>query len=249
MVLIGLAAATADGLRMVMASAGLVTPQPIFPVPGHSPLGGVVLLGAAAVGIATGLAAWLMTQAVYRFEDLFTKLTRHLHWMWWPMIGGLIIGVGGLIEPRALGVGYNTIHAELLGQARCQCAHALVFVVKLVIWSGGLSRRTSGGILAPILMMGAALGGSSAVHILPGATPPGVMGTHRPGWGARSALPGPRLPPYLRLRAHSTMQQPVGPFLVRPRCPTWSAFWSSNGRSWTREGGPPGLPRHARVFR
>ena len=76
----------------------------------------VGLLGAAAVGIAVGFAAWVMTQAVYRSEDLFKKLTGHLHWMWWPMIGGLIIGLGGLIDPRALGVGYDTIHAELLGQ-------------------------------------------------------------------------------------------------------------------------------------
>ena len=116
MVLIGLAAATADGLRMVMASAGLVSPQPLFLVPHHAPLGGVVLLGAVAVGLATGLGAWVTTQAVYRFEDLFKKPTGHLHWMWWPMIGGVLIGVGGLIDPRALGVGYNTIHAELLGQ-------------------------------------------------------------------------------------------------------------------------------------
>ena len=77
MVLIGIAAATADGLRMAMASARLVAPQPIFPVPTHAPLGGVVLLGAAAVGVACGFAAWLMTQAVYRFEDLFKKLTGH----------------------------------------------------------------------------------------------------------------------------------------------------------------------------
>ena len=122
MVLIGLAAATADGLRMVMANAGLVSPQPLFPVPHHAPLGGVVLLGSAAVGLATGLGAWVMTQAVYRFEDLFKKLTGHLHWMWWPMIGGVLIGVGGLIDPRALGVGYNTIHAELLGQLGGRCA-------------------------------------------------------------------------------------------------------------------------------
>ena len=169
MILIGLAAATADGLRMAMAGAGLVTAQPIFPIPGHLPLGGIALLGAAAVGLATGLGAWVMTQAVYRFEDLFKKLTGHLHWMWWPMIGGILIGVGGLIEPRALGVGYNTIHAELLGQLGVD-ALLLLLAVKLVIWSGALGGGTSGGILAPIMMMGAAIGGALG-HVLPGTTP------------------------------------------------------------------------------
>ncbi|MGH9018175.1 MAG: chloride channel protein [Acidimicrobiales bacterium] len=169
MVLIGLAAATADGLRMVMAGAGLVTPQPIFPVPGHAALGGVVLLGAVAIGVATGLGAWFMTQAVYRTEDAFRKLAGYLHWMWWPMIGGLIIGIGGLIDGRSLGVGYNTIHAELLGQLGIG-ALLLLLVVKLVIWSSGLGSGTSGGILAPIMMMGAAIGGMLG-HVLPGATP------------------------------------------------------------------------------
>ena len=169
MVLIGLAAATADGLRMGLASAGLVAPQPLFPVPGHAAAGGVVLLGAVAVGLATGLAAWVLTQAVYLAEDAFRKLTGHVHWMWWPILGGAIIGVGGLVDPRALGVGYNSIHAELLGQLSVG-ALALLFVVKLVIWSGGLGGGTSGGILAPILMMGAALGGILG-HVLPGASP------------------------------------------------------------------------------
>ncbi len=169
MVLIGIAAATADGLRMAMASAHLVTPQPIFPVPGHAPLGGVVLLGAAGVGVACGFAAWLMTQAVYRFEDLFKNLTGHIHWMWWPMIGGLIIGLGGLIDPRALGVGYDSIHAELLGELGVGALVSL-FVVKLVIWSGALGSGTSGGILAPIMMMGAALGGVLG-YVLPGTSP------------------------------------------------------------------------------
>src|SRR3984957_5356247 len=82
MVLIGLAAATADGLRMVMATAGLVSPQPLFPIPGHPPLGGVVLLGAAVVGLTAGLGAWVMTQAVYLSEDLFNKLAEHLPWTW-----------------------------------------------------------------------------------------------------------------------------------------------------------------------
>jgi chloride channel protein, CIC family len=168
MVLIGLASATADGLRMVMASHGLVLPQPLFPVPSHAPLGGVVLVGAAVIGIATGLGAWVMTQAVYRCEDLFKKLTGHLHWMWWPLIGGLVIGLGGLIDSRALGVGYNTIHLELLGKLGLD-AMVLLFFVKLVIWAGGLGGGTSGGILAPILMMGAAIGGVLG-HVLPGAS-------------------------------------------------------------------------------
>jgi CIC family chloride channel protein len=85
------------------------------------------------------------------------------------MIGGTIIGVGGLIDPRALGVGYNTVHAELLGQLGIG-ALLLLFVVNLVIWSGGRGGGTSGGILAPILMMGAALGGVAG-HVLPGASP------------------------------------------------------------------------------
>src|SRR5215469_5767574 len=169
MVLIGLAAATADGIRMGLASAGLVAAQPIFPVPAHAPLGGVALLGAAAVGVATGLAAWVLTQAVYGAEDLFSRLSGRLHWMWWPMIGGLIIGVGGLIDPRALGVGYDTIHAELLGQIGITALITL-FAVKLVIWSAGLGSGTSGGILAPVLMMGACLGGVLG-HVLPGASP------------------------------------------------------------------------------
>lgn len=168
MVLIGLAAATADGLRMAMASAGLLSPQPLFPIPTHAPLGGSALVGAAVIGIASGLGAWVMTQAVYRCEDLFKTLTGHLHWMWWPIIGGFVVGLGGLLDTRALGVGYDSIHAELLGRLGLE-ALILLFVVKLVMWSAALGSGTSGGILAPILMMGAAIGGVLG-HVLPGAS-------------------------------------------------------------------------------
>ena len=171
MTLIALAAATADGLRMVMANAGLVRPAAV-PDPAAAQLGGVALLGAAAIGVVVGLSAWVMTQAVYGAEDAFKKLTGHLHWMWWPTIGGLIIGLGGLVDSRALGVGYGTIHAELLGQLGIGALAALC-VVKLAIWSCGLGGGTSGGILAPILMMGAALGGILG-HALPGGAPSGV---------------------------------------------------------------------------
>lgn len=171
MVLIGLASATADGLRIAMQHAGLVSPQPLFAIPEHAQMDGVALLGAAAIGIVVGLAAWVMTVACYGAEDLFAKLNGHLHWMWWPTIGGLVIGLGGLLDPRALGVGYNTIHAELLDKLGIG-ALLLLAAVKLVIWAVGLGSGTSGGILAPLLMMGAAIGGVMG-HVLPGA-PPGV---------------------------------------------------------------------------
>jgi chloride channel protein, CIC family len=169
MVPIALAAAVADGLRLEMASAHLVRPQPLFPVAAHGALGPAVLAGAALVGVGSGLAAWVFTQAVYRAEDLFLRLRRHLHWMWWPAIGGLLIGLGGLVDARALGVGYDTIGAELLGQIGLG-ALALLLVTKLVIWAGALGSGTSGGILAPILMMGAALG-AIVGHLLPGGSP------------------------------------------------------------------------------
>jgi CIC family chloride channel protein len=171
MVLIGLASATADGLRILLAQHGLISPQPLFAIPNHGQLGGLVLPGAAVIGLATGIGAWVMTGAVYGFEDLFLKLTGRLHWMWWPLIGGLAIGIGGLIAPRALGVGYNTIHAELLARLGVGALISLL-VVKLLIWSFSLSSGTSGGILAPLLMMGAAIGALLG-HVLPGA-PVGV---------------------------------------------------------------------------
>ena len=169
MVLIGLAAAVADALRVEMAHAHLVLPQPLFPVPDHAPLGAAVVLSAAVIGVAGGLVAWVLTQAVYKSEDAFSALRGRLHWMWWPAMGGLLIGLGGLVDRRALGVGYDTIHLQLLGRLGVT-ALVMLFVVKLVIWAGGLGSGTSGGILAPLLMMGAAMGGVLG-HVLPGATP------------------------------------------------------------------------------
>ena len=55
----------------------------------------------------------MLTAAVYAAEDAFQRLP--IHWMWWPAIGGLVVGVGGLIQPRALGVGYDIIDELLSG--------------------------------------------------------------------------------------------------------------------------------------
>src|SRR5205823_52216 len=103
------------------------------------------------------------TGAVYASEDAFQHLP--IHWMWWPMIGGLVIGIGGLFFPQALGVGYDVIGDLLQGDVPTRIIVG-VLVVKSTIWAVSLGSGTSGGVLAPLLMIGGALGGLEA-RVLP----------------------------------------------------------------------------------
>lgn len=142
----------------------ILGPAPLFPAPPHAAFVGVEgLLGCVLVGLLAGGLATLLTLAVYGAEDAFHKLP--IHWMWWPAIGGLVIGLGGLVFPQALGVGYDTIEALLQGNV---ASHVIlgVLLVKSVIWAVSLGSGTSGGVLAPLLMMGGALGGLEAM-VLP----------------------------------------------------------------------------------
>ncbi|HET7106088.1 MAG TPA: chloride channel protein [Candidatus Acidoferrum sp.] len=136
---------------------------PLFPVPAH-PLfiGPKGLLGCALVGLLAGALSALLTISVYAAEDAFQHLK--IHWMWWPAIGGLVIGVGGLIFPQALGVGYDTIGALLQGSVTTKVILG-VLLVKWFIWAVSLGSGTSGGVLAPLLMMGGALGGLEAMFL------------------------------------------------------------------------------------
>ena len=120
------------------------------------------LLGCALVGLLAGILSALLTLSVYAAEDAFQKLP--IHWMWWPAIGGLAIGVGGLIFPQALGVGYDTIGNLLQGNETTAVILG-VLLVKWFIWAVSLGSGTSGGVLAPLLMMGAALGGLEAMFL------------------------------------------------------------------------------------
>jgi CIC family chloride channel protein len=163
---IGVAVGVASVLRDIMAGHHLILAAPLFPVPPHGAFSSVTVMATVAVGIACGLLAWVLTGAVYGAEDLFRKLP--IHWAWWPAIGGVIIGAGGLIEPKTLGVGYSVIADELNGKIAIGGLAALL-VVKLVIWSSGLGSGTSGGILAPLPLMGAALGGIMA-PVMPGGS-------------------------------------------------------------------------------
>jgi CIC family chloride channel protein len=155
---VALASAIAAILRRYLLGFG-----PLFPVPEHPLFIGLNgLLGCVLVGVLAGLLSALLTMSVYAAEDAFERLP--IHWMWWPMIGGLVIGLGGLVFPQALGVGYDTIGALLAGNVT---THVIlgVLLVKWFIWAVSLGSGTSGGVLAPLLMMGGALGGLEAMFL------------------------------------------------------------------------------------
>jgi H+/Cl- antiporter ClcA len=161
------AVAVATAVRVPLLGGGAV-----FPVPsGHLHLdAGAYGLCVLAGGLA-GLLALVATTLVYVSEDMFSRLP--IHWMWWPAIGGLIIGIGGLIVPQALGVGYDVIEAELNGSIATNLIFGIL-IVKTLIWSLSLGSGTSGGVLAPMLMIGGALGGLEALvfpHVAPGFWP------------------------------------------------------------------------------
>jgi CIC family chloride channel protein len=155
---VALASAVAAVARRYLLGFG-----PLFPVPAH-PLfiGPMGLLGCALVGLLAGGLSALLTVSVYAAEDAFQRLP--IHWMWWPALGGLAIGLGGLIFPQALGVGYDTIGELLQGSVT---THVIlgVLLVKWFIWAVSLGSGTSGGVLAPLLMMGGALGGLEAMFL------------------------------------------------------------------------------------
>jgi H+/Cl- antiporter ClcA len=152
---VALASATAAIVRPY-----LLGPGPLFSVPVHSAsLGMPAVAGCVACGLLAGGLSALLTVSVYAFEDLFQRLP--IHWMWWPALGGLVVGLGGLVYPHALGVGYDTIENLLRGDL-VGSGLLLLIVVKWTIWSVSLGSGTSGGVLAPLLIMGAALGGIEA---------------------------------------------------------------------------------------
>src|SRR5437660_8314523 len=102
---VALASATAGAARRYLIGLG-----PLFPTPAHPVfIGPEGLVGCVVAGILAGALSFILTGAVYAAEDAFQKLP--VHWMWWPAMGGLVVGLGGLVFPQALGVGYDTIGA------------------------------------------------------------------------------------------------------------------------------------------
>lgn len=146
------ASATAAAVRYY-----IIAPPPIFPMQSSAAALGVGgYAGCILVGLLASGLSILMTEGIYVVEDTFRRLP--IHWMWWPALGGLVVGIGGLIYPAALGVGYGSIASMLHGNITIQVILGFL-LVKALIWMISLGSGTSGGIIAPLLLIGGALGG------------------------------------------------------------------------------------------
>ena len=136
----------------------------IFPLQLEFNLQPEQLFEAIGIGALTGLIAVALSKSLYRLEEWFHQLP--VHWMWWPALGSVVVGVGGIIQPRVLGAGYASIQNLLDGSLAINIIASLL-LVKSIVWLVSLGSGTSGGVVAPLLIIGGAVG-AVAAHLLPG---------------------------------------------------------------------------------
>jgi H+/Cl- antiporter ClcA/CBS domain-containing protein len=158
---VAVACAIAGFTRPLVLSGG-----PLFPLQTAAPEP-IAFVWCIVAGLLSGALASLLSLALYKVEDFFGRLP--VHWMWWPAIGGLAVGIGGWLQPRAFGVGYDVIGDLLHNHVTLDVVVALLGV-KAVIWVIALASGTSGGVLAPLLMIGAGLGVALG-HAIPSSDP------------------------------------------------------------------------------
>ena len=160
---VALAAVTAAGMRDLMVGSA-----PVFAMPDVATPGLAALLCYVLLGVAMGFVSVAVTRIVYGIEDAFEKLP--IHWMWWPALGGIVVGVVGWFAPKTMGVGYDNI-VDILGGHLALGALAFLCAMKFLSWSIALGSGTSGGTLAPLFTVGGALGalaGLALVALMPG---------------------------------------------------------------------------------
>lgn len=162
---VALACATGAAMHYILFDTAPVFAMPNIPAPAYQDVLWYVLLGAVI-----GVIAAAVSKSVYFIEDLFEKLP--IHWMWWPAIGAVAVGVTGYFAPYTLGVGYSNITDLLSGTLPLQLVLGLC-ILKFISWSVSLGSGTSGGTLAPLLTIGGATGialGMLVLTVFPSST-------------------------------------------------------------------------------
>lgn len=146
---------TAAALTAMALRPFLFGTEGVFRIAALAPATEPALLAYGGEGLLLGLVAVAISRSIYLIEDLFEKLP--VHWMWWPAIGGLVVGLVGLAAPATMGVGYENIDRILSGRF-VGSALAAFCALKFISWSIALGSGTSGGTLAPIFTIGGGLG-------------------------------------------------------------------------------------------
>ncbi len=167
---VSLAACAATAVRMAWFGTA-----PVFPMPNVTEPTATALVFYCLLGAAVGAISAAITRSVYDIEDWFERLP--IHWMWWPVLGAVVVGVLGYIDPRILGVGYDNINAALAGRFTLD-ALALLVVLKFVAWAVYLASGTSGGTLAPLFTFGSGIGAIAG----------GLLAMHAPALGIVPAV-------------------------------------------------------------
>jgi CBS domain-containing protein len=136
--------------------------EPMFNMSNLMQPTGTALASYIVLGGLMGLAAAVVTRLVYLIEDGFERLP--VHWMWWPAIGAIAVGVMGYLSPDTLGVGYRNIDG-VLSNSMAASAMLTLAVAKFISWSISLGSGTSGGTMAPLFTIGGALGGAMGIAL------------------------------------------------------------------------------------
>ena len=155
---VALATVSAAGIRYATVGS-----EPVFAMPYIAEPGIAALAFYVALGGAIGLVGVGVTHVVYGIEDAFAKLP--VHWMWWPAIGGVVVGVVGWLAPLTFGVGYGNIEDIVAGHFTVG-ALAFLCVMKFISWSVALGSGTSGGTLAPMFTIGGSLGALAGFGVI-----------------------------------------------------------------------------------
>ena len=155
---VALGAVIGTGVRFVLEGS-----EPMFPMPAVAAPTLPAIAAYIVLGLLLGVVSVGVTKLTYAIEDGFEKLP--IHWMWWPALGGVVVGAVGYFAPATLGVGYGNIAAVIAGQVSLGGMVALC-LLKLLSWSVALGSGTSGGTLAPLFTIGGAMGGVAGLLLV-----------------------------------------------------------------------------------
>jgi CIC family chloride channel protein len=161
---IGTWSATALGAIILAAVSSVVVMrsflggEPMFRVPPYTLAHPAELLAYAVLGVVSGGLSLVFTQIIAYFRPKLRALPEWTYYLQ-PAAAGLLIGLIGLRLPQTMGTGYPYIDEALHSQYTWEMLAVLGFA-KILTTSLSFVSGTPGGMFAPVLFIGAMIGGA-----------------------------------------------------------------------------------------